>query len=441
MFFSRLFFGAIVLAAASEATFAQTDNELDPRLYDANGNGVLEQSEAEIWLMHKSDKTLAKYDLDRDGQISQREARAIVAESAKTLAKRKDEVAYEALYFSGNPVSRVEASIPKSETFDPCKTPQQLYIRRDRLDTFQYRNVAPGSTLANVAGQPNYAVKEVTRAEAKGASFSYNRDEIKDTDQLNIKGRAALVVARLDPNCAGYNTDPNNPFSPPDPNAPFLFGYTIAPWIDAQGSLTSPRKSGEFSSLQAGVDAQLAIGGGPLLDLQYFVFSPYYQTDFEGEAHIAGFRAGWEPFSPYDLRLGGRLGVPDPYVDWFWQARAEVDFKSVSDPGNTNLDEDHYAWLGGIVRANINLFPDRSKILSLEGTPFAELTNRVYASGTFQWHYDAYAQRAVHMYGAEIGYNLTTDGKSSVSVQYNKGTDKDTLEKKDMYVLGLNFKY
>jgi hypothetical protein len=58
---------------------------------------------------------------------------------------------------------------------------------------------------------------------------------------------------------------------------------------------------------------------------------------------------------------------------------------------------------------------------------------------TYYW--DADSGRSIHLYEAEVGYNITTDGKSSISVKYDNGTDKDTLQALQRYLVSLNYKY
>lgn len=413
--------------------------EIDPALFDGNRNGILEKSEATVWLMHQQDPVLAKLDINRDGRLSPYEAGAYAASSRADLERLRERVAFDAEFYVGRRVEQVLKAAPAPTPSDPCKTPQRVYIRRDRLDTFQYRNVAEDLSV-NPQTQPSYAIGTVPRKAAKGASLSYTHNELTRTEQFSVNGRASAVIARLDPACATYNTDPSNPFSVPDPNAPLTAGYLIAPWVEAQGTRTRPRPRAERNSLQTGIDAQLAIVGGPLFNLQYFVLAPYVQTDFDGLTRAAGARAGWEPFIQ-ELNLGGRFGAPNPYLDWFWQIRAEGDFKQVDRPGTTALVNDRYGWLGGTVRAHVNLFPNRSAIFSFENTPFAALTDRVWASATYQHFWDAYSHRKVQLYSTEVAYNLTQDGTAAISLQYTRGTEKDNLERMNKYVLGLAVKY
>ena len=229
-----------------------------------------------------------------------------------------------------------------------------------------------------------------------------------------------------------------NPYTPFDPYAQH-YGYAIAPFIDAQGTINNPAKKTDSNNLQAGLDAQFSVLGGPVFDHQYFIVTPYYQTDFNGAADIQGIRAAWEPVAP-NIHLGGYFGVPDPYVGWFWQARAEFDEKHVTTVGSTGLARGNYDWLGGTAQLHFQFFPGRKDIDPFWQPPVPALVDRLYSNLTFNSYWNANDGRSVSWFEGELGYNLTSDGKSSISLKYDRGTDKDTLLPTKKYLLGLNYK-
>jgi hypothetical protein len=69
------------------------------------------------------------------------------------------------------------------------------------------------------------------------------------------------------------------------------------------------------------------------------------------------------------------------------------------------------------------------------------LQNRLHAIGTFQAYWDANSRAKISSYSIELAYNLTDDGSASVSVEYDRGTTKDTLEWVNQYLVKLNYKY
>jgi len=250
-----------------------------------------------------------------------------------------------------------------------------------------------------------------------------------------VNGRVTYLLASYSP----LPCDVTKPYEPFDPNATH-FGYDIAAWIDAQGVINHPRKKADTNSLQAGFDAQISVLGGALCKHQYFIVTPYYQTDYIGLAQVEGIRAGWEPVAP-DIHLGGRIGVPDPYLDWFWQFRAEADIKHVDKTGLTGLTKGNYEWLGSTAQVHLNFFPGRADIEPTWEPPFPALVDRFYVNGVVQFYWNADTGRSIHLFEAELGYNLTTDKKSSISVKYDNGTDKDTFKAMRKYLVALNYKY
>jgi len=208
------------------------------------------------------------------------------------------------------------AAEPEKTSF--CNQDQRLFIRADSLDNFLY--TAP-------------SVENAT-----GASVTYTNDRVAKTGTLAVDGQISYVLFR--------NLCPETPKQ----YIPFISGWAVAPFVSASGKFTSPRAKSEESSTKVGVDNQFELarsfgifGDFPLR--QVFTFSPYYQTDFRGEARAYGFNGYWDA---YDLRyhLGGYLKT-DPYLGWFVQLRGETDIRQVDIPGVTGLTKSNYEWAGG----------------------------------------------------------------------------------------------
>jgi hypothetical protein len=47
----------------------------------------------------------------------------------------------------------------------------------------------------------------------------------------------------------------------------------------------------------------------------------------------------------------------------------------------------------------------------------------------------------IHLFTTNLAYNFTESGKTSISLEYQNGTDRDTLEKLNQYLVTLNVKY
>jgi len=286
---------------------------------------------------------------------------------------------------------------------DKCEEAQRLFIRKDNLDSWFY----------GVA----------TTDKAVGASIAFTDNRISNARTAQIDGFAAYVLGR-DP-CDGKSTVTEYEHMT-------YSGYVFAPWTSAHGNLNSANAKSERSNWKNGIDAQVEFAGG-LFDTQYFTITPYHQTDFRGIAEIYGLNAHWDA-TRLEWRLGGNESKFSDVIDWYWQLRLEADLRNVKDPGLTSLARGDYAWLGGTLRWYAFLFP---------GAQFVppELRDRVKFVGTFYYFRDVNSSKIVSRTTAELVYNIAPDGSTSVSLQYDKGTDKDTLTDIHQYVVKLNYKY
>ena len=68
------------------------------------------------------------------------------------------------------------------------------------------------------------------------------------------------------------------------------------------------------------------------------------------------------------------------------------------------------------------------------------LLDRFYTNLTLNSFWEESRGLSAVWWEAEVGYNITTDGKSSISVKYDGGKSKDTLIETKKYLLSLNFK-
>ncbi|MGL3210700.1 hypothetical protein [Bradyrhizobium sp. BR 1433] len=292
---------------------------------------------------------------------------------------------------------------PDSPAADPektsfCNQDQRLFVRADSLDNFLY--MAP-------------SVENAT-----GASVSYTGDTVARTGTLAVDGQVSYVLFR--------DLCPDTPKK----YIPFVSGWAVVPFVSAAGNLTSPRARSEESSTKIGVDTQFELarsfgifGDFPLR--QVFTFSPYYQTDFRGEARAWGFNGYWDA---YDLRyhLGGYLKT-DPYLGWFVQLRGETDIRQVDIPGVTGLTRSSYEWAGATAR------------LTMVFLPFADvpdwLQNRFSFVATAKYFHDFNSGMDVSLYQALLKYKLNP--YSSIGFEYTNGTDKDTLTYSRKYLVKL----
>jgi hypothetical protein len=314
-------------------------------------------------------------------------------DKARTLIAKEQGIAFDV---AGKPTPPVN---------DPCK--QRLFVRADPLDNFYY-----GVNAGN--------------GNAKGASISYtNSSATLPTQQTaTINGIVSYVIT--DSAC----------IDSPQPLTEYVSGYAIAPWISANGSWNNPIKKGEQSAASVGIDGQLEVSYGSLFDRQYFSASPYAQTDFRSEARITGATLSWEPIQ-HQIFLGQGRPVND-FFGGFWQFRAQADLMNVAVPGETNLTKGNHEWYGATARGNLFLFP-----LANEHSWPDWLLNRFSVVATAEYYYDNATGRNIQYYTAALQYQLTAPtaaGSSSISFEWDRGTDIATMIFLNQYLVKLSYK-
>lgn len=206
--------------------------------------------------------------------------------------------------------------------------PKKLFIRRDHFDSVYY--TTPGSM-----------------PDGKGASVSYTQDYLKNAGALTIQafGSYLLLDDRFP---AKIEVTPGQPTIPPLQ----LHEYALAPFIYTNGTINSPAKSTEKSTLQLGIDNQFELFGGTIFDDQFLRVSPYFQTDFRGRGDIYGVATSWEPIKlllgGHDLNLGITIDNSPELVSLYWRMIGEANVFHVGNAGLSNWTSDTtYSQLGG----------------------------------------------------------------------------------------------
>lgn len=368
-------------------------------------------------------------DAEIEAIVSKQERKAIAELRAKQKAERADWINY---WKGRTTIDKEKVERAAAKKPDPCDDVQNFFVRRNRLDTFQYRKDSAFAT--GVRG----------RKDSDGGLFSFAKDQVSDTETVTINTRISLILAQRDPTSRCEKIG-GTPEWTPDQGYPTEIepgpSWRIAAWIDAQGSSNQPRRRNEQSSLQSGLDLQHQVLTSGLFDSHYLTFTPYALSDFRGAASGFGLRGGWEPIAMRSLRLGGRGRAPDPYFDWFWNFRFEVDHREVNEIGVTNLRPGTYNWVGANLNYKFFLFPTLKANQEGVPVPFPDLADRFYGTLSFQYYWDSSSDITVRKSGVELGYNLTQDGFTALSFQYTTGNDKDNLVRTQKYTAGLVIKY
>lgn len=106
----------------------------------------------------------------------------------------------------------------------------------------------------------------------------------------------------------------------------------------------------------------------------------------------------------------------------------------VNNPDLTDFTADtDYLWLGGTATLRATLFNGLlgwDRLLWVTSYAYFDNTNS-----------SRNANQTIHLFTTNLGYNFTESGKTSISVEYQNGTDRDTLEKLNQYMVTLNVKY
>lgn len=301
---------------------------------------------------------------------------------------------------------------------------QNWFLRRDPIDMAAFQYLYPTLTL-----------------DGKGAAFSFTEDILTRSRVANIQAFSSYVVAR---HFFDGDRAPTGPLA--------LSAMAIAPYIWFNGTLTDPRKPSERSALQVGLDTQFEFWRGGLFSLQDVGIRPYTQTDFRGEGRIVGAQAIWEPYKER-WNLGARYDMRSPkLIGVLWQAIGELDSLYVDKPGLSDFTaRTAYAWLGGTLQIRTVLFENMTSVPEW-------LCGRVFINGSTNYFRDVLSGKSINDNEASIGYSFApsasnigcTTGrpqppalqlKPSVSLVYNNGTDKSTLERREQYkvVLGVQF--
>jgi hypothetical protein len=90
--------------------------------------------------------------------------------------------------------------------------------------------------------------------------------------------------------------------------------------------------------------------------------------------------------------------------------------------------------VGGTARLNMFFLP-----YAMEVPDF--IRNRFAFYAVANYFTDTRSGMNIHMYTANLAYKIAADGSSSISFEYDQGTDKDTLVKSNKYVVSLTYAY
>jgi hypothetical protein len=407
--------GVLLAVPVSGATLEELDQ------FDFNKNGRIDGGEEiRVYQSHQNDPLLAKYDINHNGRLDPDERAKAIADiealsrrpsPPKATVTNADDVFKRGLeqYNAKNGGIPLEDLAEKPKKIpNPCATVNltdpKLFIRKDAMDTFLY-GITPVS-------------------KAQGASVSYTNNYLVPGQRTaQIDGQISVLAWRNP--CLEW---PAGAFAN---NRAHVSGAAIAPWVSAHGNLNEANRNAEKSAIKLGLDNQFDVTSGDVVS--YFSASPYWLSDFRGYARAHGILAFWEP-TQLNARLGGTSSRFSELVDWYWRFRAEGDYRDVQTVGQTNLTMGKHVYYGFTTQAYLFFLPGYVNAPDY-------LRDRLSLIGTFTYFADAYTGAWYNSYSAQLAYNLSSDGSTSIALQYLRGTDKDTLNPARQLTVKLNYKY
>ena len=261
-----------------------------------------------------------------------------------------------------------------------------------------------------------------------GVYFQNGVSLVEDGAALSISGDSGTTTATIN-GVAGYVFNQNCLPRPAgfDAKAPFVSGFVISPWLLANGTFFNSDENDGDTKIQAGLSGQVELFNA-IFDTQYLTATPYYQTDFKGEAQIYGGTLSWRPYL-LGIHLGGTTTPAGRVMDVYWSVDAIADYFYVENAGSTGLTEGtEYAWLGASFGVAGWILPDA-------------LDDRLTFTTRFDAFWDAYSKQSTDYFEANLAWALTKDRNAAIELAYKNGTDKDTLVDIDQWNLGLTLKY
>jgi len=272
---------------------------------------------------------LAMLDVDRDGFIEAgAEARALRAAFGRLTGQQKAV----AVRFLESGADRLDIT-----ALDTSSISAELKAACGVRKTFHLAEAITGVSLLRPG---------LISTSDKGARFSLNRDNVTDRTSWSVQG--AAIFAPLASRC--LQADSPQPLS-----RGALTGYAIAPYLSFAGVGASNAVGQSDLRLGAIVDLQF-LGGA--FNLQQVQLSPFYRSDFQGQAEIYGASITWTPYH-FQSRLNGLIGDVGNRNGVDYQLSGDLEYLNVVTGGNSGLtDGAQHAWVG--LKAGVGYRPPTS---------------------------------------------------------------------------------
>lgn len=360
---------------SSQIVQAQGLTKKQAARFDANGDKFVDAGKEVAFPRHLALGFLATYDANLNGQIDPDEVQKM-NEDARKVDFSPESADTRLRVKQGVPVP-VTTTYEKVVVIPRTDIRQQFYLREKRSD------IGVGGDSLKALG---------------GASFSYADDIANNNSSVTVKGAAGVLFRN---SRVGFKEG----YKPGDLA---VTGYAFGPFVEGNGTINTKQ-----TRLTAGIIGQVEVFSGPFFDLQMLGASPYYQTDFDGDASIYGGVVSWQPFNS-DLALGTYRQLPGG-SDFTWLLEGEADYKFIDKSGSTkySVNSDNL-WVGLNGTARLLPFVEQSE-------------GRFYLEGNYALYYDLVSGEDAALGRAKIGYYFGADKNAAIEFVYSNGKDHDTL--------------
>ncbi|MDB2438775.1 hypothetical protein N9W89_08680 [Hellea sp.] len=283
-----------------------------PPKYDRNGNGIVEKgSELNIYLLHKRNSVLEKYDIDLDGVLSPSETQSLnetfvdddlkidILDAEQFLGTRQGVAV-------GSPV-KPSLTLAKNQ----CHEDKSAILLRSAYFT--------PSVFGSLPKTDKSHLESVTPA-----TFSFSRNNVTNNETLTATGALSFVKHRA------YKDCPENQVGNLKESA-----YSAGIVFDRSRSSGSDDEG--VDNLTFNLNGDYFFQGWPVFDSHNITASAALMSDFGFRSAVISTSANWQPtHNRAAIGVARRIdGLP---ISFRWQPRLALDFRTTLDSGsNTEL--------------------------------------------------------------------------------------------------------
>ena len=369
--------------------------ELNPKDYDTDKNGSLDEGERRVMYYHSYSALWKAVDTNKDGVMSSTEKLAYFESEVATITSTVEEhvLKEDQRVFKGTSIPLEKANEELAEWINIKSASEQymplagLQIRRSLDDVDGNRQ-----KTRNSKGAYADSLKKV-----KAAEFGYSNNQVSDDESWFARG----VIAR--------------PFN--------LRSSSIVPSISFDRVTHSANPTGEIDSLTFAFSGVTTTGtfGKNNDNFAEFRYGATYATDFDFDTSIPGGFIDLEPIIP---ALGnGEFEELGP-LGWL-RTRQFFHLEGGSLEKSKDLTGQEYFRAGG--SAGVEFIPKAFPTLSL--------------TADYRYYFDLLGSDDFHSFRPSLTWRLDEVGHLSLQVSYEEGLIPLTHQKVDLFSVGIGIKF